>query len=562
MRSLIVALLVLGASAGAKADEILAPSRVDAVTVFPSGAEVTRVSKLKIDKGEHTLIFRDVPAQAVAGSIRVEGKATGKLEIGSVDSRRLSVPRTDIEVAETERRRIEDEIERLRDEKAKFEAQVLAAETQKSLIANLTQLPSRPAGPAITSERQEDWPQILALIATGSADAQRLLGEAQVKVRSLDRAIEDLDKKLAALAPAREERTEVKVFVEAEAPLEADVAVRYQVPSASWTALYDARLSTGAKTVAPKLDLTRRAAVTQRTGEIWEGVALVLSTTRPTAGASAPELEPLTVDFEPEAMLRPMAAPEPGAARSRALTEAAAPPAESVDQDRLGVVAEKKEEVAERGAAVVAAPFQALFSVPGRLTVANTGEAKRVRLEENSIEPQLVVKTVPKEDAKAYLVAKLVLPKGSPLLPGAVSLFRDGTFVGTGQLPILSPGEEHALGFGVDDLVRVRHAIEQETRGETGLISTSRTDSRNYRMTIKNLHERAIQVTVFDQIPASQNQDIKVDLMSKTAPTKHNIDNKRGVLAWEIKLEPDQEQVIEFGYRVTWPSSKQVVYGR
>jgi len=81
-------------------------------------------------------------------------------------------------------------------------------------------------------------------------------------------------------------------------------------------------------------------------------------------------------------------------------------------------------------------------------------------------------------------------------------------------------------------------------------------------MTIKNLHERAIQVTVFDQIPASQNQDIKVDLMSKTAPTKHNIDNKRGVLAWEIKLEPDQEQVIEFGYRVTWPSSKQVVYGR
>ena len=54
------------------------------------------------------------------------------------------------------------------------------------------------------------------------------------------------------------------------------------------------------------------------------------------------------------------------------------------------------------------------------------------------------------------------------MLPGPVALFRDSTFVGNGQLPLLAPGEEHELGFGVDDLIRVRHAIAEQTRGESG----------------------------------------------------------------------------------------------
>ncbi len=228
-------------------------------------------------------------------------------------------------------------------------------------------------------------------------------------------------------------------------------------------------------------------------------------------------------------------------------TRPRAPPSPSVD-------------VVEQGATVAAAPFQAVFGVPGRLTVPPTGEAKRVFLQQDGIEPVLTVRTVPKLEAKAYLYAKLVLPKGSPLLPGAVSLFRDGTFVGTGALPVLSPGEDHELGFGADDQVRVRHAVADEKRGETGLISSARTDSRNYRITVKNMHERAVELVVHDHIPVSQNDDIKVELIGPVQPTKKDIDGKRGVLAFESKLEPEEERLIEFGYRVIWPGSRAITY--
>ena len=98
------------------AADIKGTSRIDAVTVYPAGAEITRIGKVKVERGEHTLLFTDLPAEAVAASIRVEGKATGKLEIGSVDTRSVSVPRIDDAVAATERRRVEEAIEKLKDD--------------------------------------------------------------------------------------------------------------------------------------------------------------------------------------------------------------------------------------------------------------------------------------------------------------------------------------------------------------------------------------------------------------------------------------------------------------
>ena len=562
---LVLALL----SAHASADEIPVASHLEMVTVFPAGAEVTRTARLSLQKGEHTLVFDDLPAEAVPGSIRVDDKATAGLDIQSVDMRRRYIPRDDQEKLQAERKGIEDEIEKLRDERGLIQGQEDAAQTQKTLLQNLAQMPGRPQpddgqpAPSSSPAPHIDWQQILSLIGSGMPEAQRLALDAEVKKRDLDRRIEELEKKLAALAPARAEQTEVKVYVVAGAPLEADMTVRYQVRNAGWTPRYDARLATGSKTTPPALQLTRRADIVQRTGETWKNVALQLSTTRPNANAAAPVIDTVTVDFEPDAKEVSASAPPPApmaafdglSARKRSSASRTA---------QLGAADEAATEpelaIIQQGATVAAAPFQAVFGVPGRLTVPATGEAKRVFLQEDGIEPVLTVRAVPKLEPKAYLYAKLILPKGSPLLPGDVSLFRDGTFVGTGALPVLSPGEDHELGFGADDQVRVRHAIADEKRGETGLISSARTDSRNFRITVKNMHERAVELVVHDQVPVSQNDEIKVELVGPVQPTKKDIDGKRGVIAFESKLEPEEERLIEFGYRVIWPGARAITY--
>ncbi|HWB46763.1 MAG TPA: mucoidy inhibitor MuiA family protein [Hyphomicrobiaceae bacterium] len=539
------------------AAEVKATSRIETVTVYPSGAEITRIGRVKLEQGEHAVLFGDLPAQAVAGSIRVEGKASGRLDIGSVDVRQVYVPQSDEATAATERKRIEDEIQKLTDDKSALQAEVQAAEAQKALIGNLAQLPVHPAPQGASAGAAPDWSQIYGLIGQRMVEAQKAALEAQIKIRDLDRQIKDLQGKLASLAPAPQQRTEVKVFLAAGAALDADIVIRYQVRSATWTPLYDARLATGTKAHPPRLQIVRRATIRQRSGETWNDVALVLSTARPAAGTSAPVLHTVTVDYQPEIQPDKVAAAPPPAPRyqlERQAVRGRAGPVKEKDEEALSVAAQ------EAQAAVEAQAFQAVYSIAGRVSVPATGEQKGVRIDEMEIDPVLTLRTVPKREQKAYLYAKLAVPRGTPLLPGQVSLFRDSTFVGNGHLPLLAPGETHELGFGVDDAVRVRHAIAEEKRSEGGIITTSKTDVRNYRVTLKNLHERAMQVTVLDQVPVSQNADIKVEPTGKVPPTKRDVDDKRGVFAWELKLEPDEERVLEFGYRVTWPGSKNIIY--
>jgi uncharacterized protein (TIGR02231 family) len=562
MRFALAAVLLAAQPLSAFAADIQATSTVDAVTVFLSGAEVTRLAKVKLDKGEHTVVISDVPAGAVPGSIRVEGKATGKLEISSVDTSRKLLQRAESQAADATRKTLEDQVEQLNDQKATLQAQVQAAATQKKLIENLAELPktSQPGTAPGTTPPAEDWPKILALIPQAESDAGKLALDARQKIRTIDRNIADLKAQLASLAPPKTEQTEVRVYVFAQTPVDADFTIRYQVTDAHWAPIYDARLLTGTKTEPPKLTLARRAAITQTSGEDWTGVALELSTARPSEGAAAPTLDTQFVDYEqppkPVAAAPPPAPVQEFAKRRSALTERA-------EDNLIGAArpALKAMPAEEAVAHLDSAPFEATFEVPGRTTVLGNGSVKRVLLTTEDIEPALSSRSVPKFDSNAYLYAKIKIAKGTPLLPGLVYLFRDGTFVGTGDMPLLPPGEEHDLGFGVDDQVKVKHVVLEEKRGESGLISTSHVDSRNFRVNVKNLHERPIDVEILDRIPVSQNDEIKVEYTGRATPTTQNVEDKRGVIAFDAKLDPDEEKILEYGYRISWPASKSIVYG-
>lgn len=545
---------LLAPCAEGQAAEIPSTSRIDAVTVFPSGAEVTRLARVRVPAGGHTLVFTDLPAAANPASIRVEGKASGPLQIGSVDSRRTFLSRAESEVSAAERRQIETDIEKLNDEKAGLQASIQAAEAQKKLIANLAELPGRL--PTTGNVQQPDWSSLAQLIADRTAAAQKVILDTNIRIRDVDRRIADLQKRLAPIAPAQEQRTEVKVFVNAGAALEADMVVRYQVGNAAWTPFYDARLTTGSRNTAPKLQLVRRASIQQRTGEVWDNIALSLSTTRPTAGSQAPDLPPYLVDVIDPNQPRPMAESVANAPARDAMLRSA-PAAAPSPPVAVGAVA--KQEAKPINATIEAGAFQAIYSIGGRTTVPDTGEAKRVQIDQTDIDPTLTVRTVPKRDPKAYLYAKLATPRTTAILPGQVALFRDGTFVGNGRFPQLAPGEDHELGFGQDDNIRVRYTVTDEKRSESGVFSTTKTDAKSFRVAVKSLHERPIAVTVIDQQPVALNQEVKVEFTSKTAPTpKKELEDKRGLVAWDFTLTPDEERLLEFGHRISWPAAKQL----
>ena len=542
------------------AEDIKLTSRIDAVTVFPRGGEVVRTATAKISRGEHIVVFSDLPAGTDLNSIRVEGKATGALQIGAVDSKRVQVLSDDDAALTSQRRKLEEALEQEQDRLSALEAAIETKEIQKRYLENLAGLPT--VGAPLGGQRaaqQQDWSELLRLIGTSLADVQQSILTQRIKVRQSNRRIEDLQKQLSELAAKPKRRTEVRISIAADEELSAEFAIRYQIGNARWTPLYDARLETGSRNVPAKLELTRRASITQWSGEPWEDVVVSLSTARPSGRTAAPSIYPVKVDFQrprpaPTAVLRSEAAED--RAQTRRLRQ---PRSAAKARPAAGLLAP----AVERDAGVDAAGYQATFKVPGRLSVSNSGTAKRVKISTIAVEPALVVRSVPKSDARAYLYAKLSIPNGeAALLRGQVMLFRDQTFVGRGRLPQLAAGEKHELGFGPDDAVRIKYSKIGEERGESGIISSSETDQRKFKIMIKNLRERPISYTILDQRPQSLNEDIKVEWVGRARPSRENVKDRPGVVAWDGKLAPGEEKVLDFGYQVSWPAGKQIEYRR
>jgi uncharacterized protein (TIGR02231 family) len=556
---------LVATAAQAPAADVKAVSKIDAVTVFPSGAEVVRTTKVKLEAGEHAVLLQDLPGQAVGASIRVEGKATGKLEIGSVDVRQMMVPLSDPGIATSARKKIEDDIEKLRDDREGVEAAQTTAKAQLAYLENLAKLPTTPSSAPATAAR-EDWGGLFGVIGAKTAELAKINLDTKIRLRAIDRQIGDLQKELSATAPKQESRTEARINVVAAAPLEATLTVRYQVPQASWTAFYDARLTSGDKATAPKLGLARRASIQQRTGEDWSDVAVALSTTRPGSTTAMPDLKVLHVDYLPD----PQAPSAPPAPLARAA------PAGAVMQDRIEMLSARKSKgireeaeakadadaVTQISADVTSSAFQSVFDIPGKVTIKPTGEVKRVQIDAADLEPTLIIKSIPRHDVTAYLYAKMALPKtSSPAMAGPVSLFRDGVFVGNGNLPQLAPGEDYELGFGADDRVKVKRAVLEDKKGETGTFTTSKIEVRNFKISVKSAHVRPVQISILDQAPVSAQQDIKVDVtMAGPAPNRKDVGDVRGTMVWDLTVAPDEEKLIGFGYKVTSPNDKRIGY--
>ncbi|MEZ5923609.1 MAG: mucoidy inhibitor MuiA family protein [Hyphomicrobiaceae bacterium] len=566
MRGFLAAGLMLVCFAGpVAAADIPAPSELDAVTVFPQGAEVTRIARVKIEAGSHVVIVRDLPSGLVADSIRVQGEATGALELGAVDSRVFYLSELDnAQFNQSERKRLEDELQKLYDRQNALNDEINAAEQQRQLIANLAQLPARPDPEKASARTIEEWNGIFALIGDKLGDINRRNQASRLALRDIDKQIAELQNQLNRQPGREEERTEVKINVSADQPLEATLRIRYQVPAAAWAPLYDARLDTGDQKEEPKLTLVRRAVVSQGSGEDWTNVALTLSTTRPGSGTAAPEISSLIVDYLPDPIA--LAKKKRNEAKSDqpaggVLSMDAAPAMEDAQSTLEYAAAPAPVEARDQYAAVIDTGFQAIYVIADRQTV-KTGEGqKRVQIDVKSFAPVLSMRTVPKFSDVAYLYAKLTLESGLVLLPGQTSLFRDGVFVGRGDLPQLAGGEEHELGFGADDKVRVKFTTLDRSTGETGIISASSVETQRFKTTVKNFHERAVTVMVYDQMPVSANEEIQVSLTSGSTPaTAQNVEDKRGVVSWELKLDPDQEAEINFGYQVSWPKEKRIQY--
>ena len=545
-----------------------AEARPVSVTVYNDQATVTRGGQVEVQAGNSIVVISGVPAGVLADSVSARGRSAAPVVLGAVEVRQTT---WDPVSATARRAEIEAAIRATYDAVEALEVKTAAFEAQRAMVMRMSEAATTPPAAGRGSdaglarhltENPSAWKPAWETTRAGiqeAAEGLRLV--AQEKRAVLERR-DALAKELAAAGVRPQGTLEFAVAVSAERVTKLELFVTYQVRGASWRPVYDARLDT----TTDKLALRQEAVVTQATGEDWKDVTIVLSTSRPSAGVTPPVLSTWRIG-----LADPAAARLRGSLASGSTPTARADMPATANQKQLQAeavapvtIAQPPAEVpvdAVAAAAVVnATGLSVEYAVPGVATVVSGATERRVRIGETVMDTAMSVRTVPRVDPRGYLVARFANATKTPLLPGAVALYLDGVFVGRGQLALARPDEQVRLPFGPDDRVKITYEpqdVSQSTE-RTMLLSRRQVNTAVGLTTVRSFHAKPMAIAVFDQIPVSSDEDLKVDLIADPQPTESNVDNRPGVLAWTWTLKPGEERKLRFGYTVNSPDGKVV----
>src|SRR5215468_4753240 len=550
MRFSPIILCVIFALATPAAAQTEITSAIESVTVYPDGATVTRRIRVDLPQGDSVLRAADFPPSLDPTSLRVEGEAQTRLTIGAIDARPPRAERPPADPA------LDERIEALRDDRARLDGKIAAATARRKFAERFSE--QAPAGMGEKGEARPltEWRAAFTAVEDEVMVTDTAIREARIMQRNIDRELARLDAERTANPPRK---MEVRIDLNSEVATSATLLVSYSVRGARWSPIYDARLDTGGRDRKPSLDLVRRAEIAQATGEDWNEVQLAVSTVRTAKGGSAPELRPLIVRYPTpprplaEGARAPMAMPAPSAPPQLMQRRKAEEEFAKRSDDNLA--AEEQEATADAGG------FQAVYRIAGRVSVAASEGAKSFRMSSAVIVPDLLVRAAPALDATAFLEANFKHAEDAPLLPGRVAIYRDGIYVGRGQMAMTAKDEDVRLGFGADDHIKIARSTVRQVEGSAGIINSVKTENREYKTSIRNGHDAPIRVVIEDQAPVSEIDDVKVELLpATTPPTEKDVRNRRGVMAWSPEVAPGEAKEIRIAWRVRWPADKAVVF--
>ena len=518
-------------------------AKISEVTVYSDRAEVVKHLEGNLEAGEHVLSFENLPGSADLSTVRVQGKG----EFALIDIRAEAVQTTN--TADARLKELEDKKEELAKQLKELNMSDARINNRKAALEKiLTRLTTTTATATAPAEMDTTkWSSYLQFHNDAlekcdkeiSANAQTTV-VVQKEINRIVREIENMNVKRVKYRNV----AKVKIDVKKSGLIQLDLS--YIVTGPSWRPTYDVR----ANTAQGNLELTYNAEIRQSTGEDWKGVALKLSTAQPGIGGREPTLSPWFINKQ-EAIVA---------------MGAAAPMAKSLsrgrqDQMMNAYVTEFAEvkasaDMSVAGATVVAGATAETYIIDRVSDVLSDNKVAKVNITKQNFPTVYRYSSVPKLSPHVYLKAKAKNKSDFTLLPGQTSVFLDGAFVANASLDLVPAGQEFWTYLGVDPSVKVERkelGRREETSGIFGK-KTVRTVYDNV-FKIKNSKSTAIELVVWDQIPISDHEDIKVVLEEpKYEKDSENLKMSDGkLLEWRFNLKPDEKKEAPFRFVIERP---------
>ena len=205
---------------------------------------------------------------------------------------------------------------------------------------------------------------------------------------------------------------------------------------------------------------------------------------------------------------------------------------------------------------LISADFSAEYKVPGMISLGSGSNKRRFSLNSSKLTSTIKLASSPRYDPRAMILATTKYEEETPLLAGSMSLYRNGNYVGNSFLQQKQSGEEIKLSFGEDDKVKIKFMPDPDKKRKDGLLfGKKKVVERYYKVSISSNHSKPYPISISDVLPVASDENIKVKRLGE-APTRTDVDDKKGVVSWDKTLAPKQDIKIKYGYSVSYPEDK------
>jgi uncharacterized protein (TIGR02231 family) len=527
-------------------------SAITQVTVYADRAQVFRAAEIPLGGEVERVAFAKLPGWIDEGSVRVTMVPPGAGEILDVQVQRTFLARASDEQfrkAEAAVQELTDQVAALDDEKAVLEAQ--ATQVDAIRMFSLEKLPrdtaTREVKPAEYNESVRFVTGSLREMAVARRDLEKKKRDLQPELTARQRALEELRQKSQL-----EERT---VVVTLKGKGRGSLHLAYMIPGATWEPVHELRATPGSKSVS----ITSQAVVRQTTGEDWSGASLALSTQRSTETMKIPELDALLVGANRKIARLSSQSKSSFAEATRnfdvnnSIWFNANNPSVLEQQEFIGnraLLADNIKRVEQLFEAVLERGTTAHFPAIGKQMVRTDGRPVRVLLGQLELDAQHRVIAAPEASLNAARTVDLANTAKQSLLPGKVSIYLDGAFLGLTETDFVAPGESFALYLGVADEIKLSRTLDKK-RSELKRGGQRTKVLASFLVSVENLSDKPVSVQLADRVPVSESDEVKVSSVKITPEGKPDA---RGLLRWDLSLGPKQSREFRVEYTIEYPN--------
>ncbi len=517
--SVISPVLLLAPLAAMSAEPLTARFSTTGVTVYTDRALVTVQAQVNLKAGLNSIRFADLPGDLREDSVACSAPGPG-LTIRAIELARQFHP----QALNAELRRLQSEQEILTDRETQLNYDRKAEEARIKTLDSMEAAQGRKISPeSLENSNLTKLDQNLEFLTRKRKEAYAGLLQNDLRLRTLRTEKKILEENLSRLKSGQETRTRTLVAtVEAAQAGPRDITVRYVIPRARWRPSYDLRADEDLKT----LELTYYGTVSQESGEDWRDIQLFLSTARPGLGAAPPPMRPVILT--------------PG--------QVASSLSSGGDQSDDGKFGRTERETTITTGAPPAPTV--LYAVGGRQSIASGDRPRRIPVSVDRFPMDVTYVCQPRDRSSAFLLASVQNASPRLLLPGPMSIFLGGDFVGSSELDGVAPGQPFTAFLGVDERFKVSRRPVMD-RSQSAFWGDSLVLSQGFQIKVENFSGHTRRVRVQDQIPVSRDASIKVRAFQAEGDAK--LAEESGEVTWEFDLKEGASRVVGFQYEVVFP---------